>query len=223
MTNNSYLTDPFFSVLDDTTRLEKIVSEQPWCTVAQLFLLHNYKKNNSEYFEKQAAKTILFFKDEIWLNWQLHLLDANPLSVEAVEKALTKSEVKKEEPSEDIIAFEPFHTVDYFASQGIKITEQPGSNDRLGVQMKSFTEWLKSMKKINATQLPGGDEQTDKKIQQIAEDSNVAGEVVTEAMAEVLAKQGKSDKAIEVYEKLTLLNPSKSVYFAAQISILKTS
>ena len=121
----------------------------------------------------------------------------------------------------DSIAFEPLHTVDYFASQGIKITEDPITNDKLGSQVKSFTEWLKSMKKIHKEYLPGGDEQTDKAIQKIAEHSNADADVVTEALANVLIDQNKIEKAIAMYEKLSLINPSKSAYFAAQIDRLK--
>jgi hypothetical protein len=40
-------------------------------------------------------------------------------------------------------------------------------------------------------------------------------------MAEVLIKQGLIQKAIEVYEKLSLLDPAKSATFAAKISELK--
>jgi predicted Zn-dependent protease len=51
----------------------------------------------------------------------------------------------------------------------------------------------------------------------MAEKSNTEDEVLTEAMADVLLQQGKNAKAIEVYKKLSLLNPSKSAYFAAKI------
>jgi hypothetical protein len=45
--------------------------------------------------------------------------------------------------------------------------------------------------------------------------------VVTEAMAEVWEKQGNKEKAVAIYTKLSLLDPSKSVYFAAKIEELK--
>ena len=45
-------------------------------------------------------------------------------------------------------------------------------------------------------------------------------EVYTEAMAEVLAKQGMRERARAVYEKLSLLNPDKRAYFAAKIEQL---
>jgi len=49
------------------------------------------------------------------------------------------------------------------------------------------------------------------------------GDVVTEAMADVWEKQGNHEKAIETYRKLSLLNPSKSAYFAAKIERIKSS
>jgi hypothetical protein len=158
-------------------------------------------------------------------------IEPTPLKIPAV---IAESDEKKREIQqslsqissdesiiEDSIAFEPLHTVDYFASQGIRITDDPITNDKLGNQMKSFTEWLKSMKRIHKENPPLADEQTDKNIQQIAEHSNADADVVTEAMANVLINQNKTEKAIEVYEKLSLLNPSKSAYFAAQIDSLK--
>jgi hypothetical protein len=61
----------------------------------------------------------------------------------------------------------------------------------------------------------------EKKVEQLAEHSLDAKEVMTEAMAEVWVKQGNTEKATEIYRKLSLLDPSKSVYFAAKIDELK--
>ncbi len=117
-------------------------------------------------------------------------------------------------------AFEPMHLVDYFASQGIKLSEEVQSADKLGKQLKSFTEWLKTMKKVHVADT-GAASGGEIAIQAMAEKSNTENEVVTEAMAEVFAQQGKTAKAIEVYEKLSLLNTGKSAYFAAKIQNLK--
>jgi hypothetical protein len=132
-----------------------------------------------------------------------------------------ESAVFSEESAETEISFEPLHTVDYFASQGIKITEEDLANDHLGKQVKSFTAWLKSMKKLHPGQLPEQNEVIEKIIQSSSESSNQDAHVLTEAMAEVLVKQDKKEKAIEMYQKLSLLNPSKSAYFAAKIESLK--
>jgi hypothetical protein len=45
--------------------------------------------------------------------------------------------------------------------------------------------------------------------------------VITEAMAEIYQKQGLIDKAIEVYDKLSLQNPHNSHIFAIRIKDLK--
>lgn len=123
------------------------------------------------------------------------------------------------------LTFEPYHTIDYFASLGIKLRPEEMGKDKLGQQLRSFTDWLRTMKRIGpkATEAETElDELTNKSIQRIAEFSNEAKEIITEAMAEVWAKQGHVEKAVEIYEKLSLLNPSKSSYFAARIEALKS-
>ena len=121
--------------------------------------------------------------------------------------------------------FEPYHTIDYFASQGIKL-RQEDLKDKLGMQLKSFTEWLRSMKRITPVIIQeetanAFDETLQHSIQEIAGHSVEGREVVTEAMAEVWVKQGSKQKAIAIYEKLSLLNPAKSPYFAARIEQIK--
>jgi hypothetical protein len=142
--------------------------------------------------------------------------------------ASTKDDLQKEklvEPKNTLSAeqmlFEPMHMVDYFASQGIKLSEDALQTDKLGKQLKSFTEWLKTMKKVHPEKVMAIAQQTEVLVQNLAEKSNVEDDVLTEAMAEVFAMQGKNNKAIEVYEKLSLLNPLKSAYFAAKILPLK--
>ena len=48
----------------------------------------------------------------------------------------------------------------------------------------------------------------------------VGGGLVTESFAKILERQGKIDKACEIYRKLMVKNPEKKAYFAAKISEL---
>ena len=124
--------------------------------------------------------------------------------------------------AEPAFVFEPFHTVDYFASQGIKnvIDEKP--KDRFGQQLKSFTEWLKALKTQPGEQNGLKEEKiSEEKVTVLADSSIADRNVITEAMAEVWEKQGNPEKAIDIYNKLSLLNPSKSSYFATLIEHLK--
>jgi hypothetical protein len=117
---------------------------------------------------------------------------------------------------------EPAYTVDYFASQGIKadLTKQP--QDKLTIQLLKFTDWLKIIKKSNPNPTDlGTGSALENTIQHIAQTSNEAKEIVTETMADVFVKQGKVDKAVQLYIKLSFLEPDKSSYFAARIQELK--
>jgi hypothetical protein len=129
---------------------------------------------------------------------------------------------KPEDPAKTELIFEPFHTVDYFASQGIKFKEEEKPKDKFGQQLKSFTDWLKSMKRLPLAEIAAAVEtKPEQKIDQLAENSLQNRDVVTETMAEVWDKQGNTEKAIDIYNKLSLLDPSKSPYFAAKIEELK--
>jgi len=140
------------------------------------------------------------------------------LALEQVELEEKAPEV--ETPTSPV--FEPYHTVDYFASQGIRLVQEENPSDRLGKQLKSFTDWLKVMRRLpqkNKEIVP--DIAAERQVQAIAAHSIEGREVVTEAMAEVLAKQGMREKATEMYRKLSLLEPEKSAYFATKIEQLK--
>lgn len=131
-----------------------------------------------------------------------------------------KKPLKAEEQLE--ISKEPMHTVDYFASQGIKIDLSTIPQDKLTTQLRRFTDWLKYMKKDNPNPIDLGTHQDlEEAVEIIAHTSNEQREIVTETMAEVLQKQGQNDKAIQLYIKLSFLNPEKSAYFAAKIQHLK--
>jgi len=128
-----------------------------------------------------------------------------------------------QEATETELTFEPYHTVDYFASQGIKFTPEEKPADRFGQQLRSFTEWLKTLKRLSETEAKAPDAAAEEKVKELADHSINKDEVVTETMAEVWVKQGNKEKAIETYQKLSLLNPGKSAYFASLVEQLKNS
>ncbi len=148
-------------------------------------------------------------------------------TAEAGDNNEDKKRIENTDPSSETLLFQPLYTSDYFASVGIKLSEEANSSDRLGKQLKSFTQWLKTMKKIDThvsdPLLPVeiGSENVDNNIKTLAEKSNKDDGIITEAMADVLVQQGRIHKAVEVLKKLSLLNPSKSTYFAAKIEQLK--
>lgn len=228
---------------DNLSLLEQYTAQHPYFALAQFYLLLQQQPGTSGH-EKQAAKTASFFNNAYWLNFQLkkamqphtetrESISTNTtlesVSIADQEPILTGETIPgtgKSSPKTEEMLFEPMHTVDYFASQGIQWKEELHAEDKLGRQLKSFTGWLKTMKKIhqhNPTAIVIEDRQRDTVVKILAEKSNNDNEVFTESMAEVYIKQGKNDKALEVYKKLSLLDPAKSAYFAAKIEQLKAS
>lgn len=145
----------------------------------------------------------------------------NNLGIAAVKEEWDKP---LDEVKDALLPFEtePYYTIDYFASQGIQFDFSKHPHDKLTTKMLKFTDWLKKMKGIKPENMDfEEDDELNKTIQHIAYNSNVSKEIVTETMAEVFAKQGKTDKAIQLYIKLSFLIPNKSSYFASKIQELK--
>src|SRR6185369_7355107 len=204
--------------LNDCTieELEKLAAEYPYFTPAQFLLVQKLKETNSELYNEQIQKLSLHFHNPIWLE---HLLQENKTmlteeksqqqEIKTPEQEIETRIVVNDQPEE--LTFEPYHTVDYFASQGIKPVQEEKPVDRFGQQLKSFTEWLKTMKRLPVAEIEKKvDVRSEEQVQQMAETSIKDDDVITETMADVWIKQGNKEKAIEIYNKLSLLNPSKS-------------
>ncbi len=204
--------------VDERAYLLKQATKYPYFSLPYFYLLQQTPDEHAEY-TAIAGKAALHFNNAHLLHIRLHekATPAPAPSIVSIEKIETGS--KKD--TKDELLFEPLHMTDYFASQGIKLSEEQQATDKLGKQLKSFTEWLKTMKKTHGNSLPENTAIDDSAVQQQAEYSNQATEVVTESMAEVFIQQGKTQKAIEIYQKLSLQNPGKNVYFAQKIESLK--
>ena len=89
--------------------------------------------------------------------------------------------------------------------------EEKESRSESRVELSEFSEWLLA--------LDGRGNEIDD--EQIDQSVSIDGAAISETLAVLMEKQGHIDKAIEMYEKLSLINPEKSAYFAALIEKLK--
>lgn len=199
----------------ELAEIRQLVNQYPWITAARLLLVKKMMLEKENDWPLELEKTSLYIGNRHWLHY---LLNETAITEAAAQvSSPTASPKAKEE-----LLFEPFHTVDYFASQGIrfKIDEQP--TDKFGQQLKSFTDWIKTMKKLPLSEIGKSvDPKEERKVEQLAGRSLEQQEVVTEAMADIWVKQRNFNKAREVYQKLSLLEPGKSAYFASKIDELK--
>jgi tetratricopeptide (TPR) repeat protein len=86
-----------------------------------------------------------------------------------------------------------------------------------GSNLNIIEKFIKTNPEINKPE--DKEYQLEMKIAKQSLDENL--DIVTETMAVLFAKQGHAKKAIKIYQKLMLLNPEKSSYFAARISELE--
>ena len=199
---------------NDANENGDFAAEETSDTIEEISELQSIKQNNVEELPVPVSET-----------QPAELLDEPETeSNEKLSNLLKEQAAAFEKPVEETalpVETTAYHRIDYFESQGIKLDEEK-ANDKLGTQLKRFTDWLKQMKKINPNlNNLETDAAGESQVQNMAEHSNEPKEIVTEAMAEVLVKQGKPEQAIQIYEKLSFSNPSKSAYFAAKIQELK--
>jgi hypothetical protein len=216
---------------DNLSMLQQEAKAFPYFSLIHFFQLKETEVEHSTY-SSIAAKLALHFNNPFNLHLKLHqnisdaIVEKKVEIGENLERVETISETLLPKPSQEIptekdeLLFEPLFTTDYFASQGIKLSEEIKANDKLGNQLKTFTAWLKTMKSTNGNRLP---ETTiiDKKVEQLAEKSNEEDEIVTESMGDVYLQQGKIEQAEEIFKKLSLLYPAKSIYFANKLEHYK--
>lgn len=156
---------------DSSKLLSKVTEKYPYFSLAHYYQLKFSDKTNSDY-SSLAAKAAYFFENPLWLHRQLSQIESkkNEIAVEVTEESLPQLSKISIDNQQDSPLFEPLFATDYFASQGIKFNEQAVNNeDKLGNQLKSFTQWLKSMKKIHGNQIPETASAIDNSVELMAE------------------------------------------------------
>ncbi|MBN8667942.1 MAG: hypothetical protein J0M30_10600 [Chitinophagales bacterium] len=210
--------------------IKAMTDKHPYFSGGQVMLALKAKEAGDEHAEQLVLRASLYMANPLVFDQMIRNLEdtdqawVNEESPEIRQILEREMEVAEEEVTE--IELAPQHTVDYFASQGIQDKPQgTAENDRFSHQLRSFTEWLKTLKKLTPDQpVPTHSApEEEEKITHLAEDSLQEPEVLTEAMAEIWLKQGDGEKAKAIYHKLSLLNPAKSAYFASLIDKINAS
>lgn len=212
--------------------IKQLANQYPWMAAARVLLVKKLEEEKDAEWLWEWNKASSLFEDQLWLDFLLNEpAEANTID-SRVSKAAINSAASLASPmmasstgvsSSQEMVFEPFHTVDYFASQGIRFKPEEQPQDKLGKQLKSFTDWIKTMKKLPLSEIGKSvDPKEERKVEQLAGLSLEQQDVVTEAMAAIWVKQKNYAKAREVYHKLSLLEPAKSAYFASKINELNS-
>lgn len=149
----------------------------------------------------------------------MHELEATKSRIEA----LLRGEVPEEDPQEHEKEVQEIQK-----KVDSKIEEQSANSQPKASKKPRRTNQIEIIEKFIADD-PRIDVQkraaaeSEQKQEDLAEKSLKSQDTfITETMAKLMLKQGKSKKAIDIYQKLGLKFPEKSAYFASQIEKVKS-
>ncbi len=198
--------------LQEKLDIQNEKTHYPYSAPLQMLdLMSDKAANIFQWEERFAARVAMYMADNRKMNANLALVQTIDIATPAdlalkqqIEAAKSK-ELASDEPS----AFDIMQEINSY--QEVSFKTAPKS-----VILSKFLE--------DGNFQPDENEVTDSRsIEELAKKSaNPSQSLETETLAVVFEKQGKYDKAIEIYEKLMARNPEKSSIFAGRIEELKT-
>lgn len=183
--------------------LQNIVAENPWFAVARQLLAQEIQKFDCNNFEKYLHKAAIYSINRKLLYTRLY----NNSSQETVNEQLQEQNVENQSATEQNPVFD-YPVADYFVNQAT-------TNETFDDIIDKF---LASPQKISAA----GENPTSSKLDEtVITEPKMDDEFGTETLAQIYEAQGYFSKAIQIYEKLSLQDSKKSIYFATLIENLK--
>ena len=242
-----WATNPADTILSDVPHLEEAVSQYPYCQILHLLLskavnMHEPERtgevlhrtathslnrkalrklilNEFEWSDSLLAKQLssIFpseYQKESYISFKTKKLELPDLSKLAL---IDFDEIATRPPIDDSTLRENVLQSDLEKMRGVE-------NDRLEterqLQMDIIDSFIEKEMKLGPFRVNRNDltEQEDL-IKKRAGETPKTG-IISEGMAKILVRQGKIEKAIEMYEQLLLKKPEKSTYFAEKIKEL---
>ena len=192
-------------------------------------------------YENMLKKTAIRFHNRVYLEQLANNLDLN-IGKETAKSMDERVHENEEYPNEDVKTLNENIYGNLIAENIIHEVEETQTKDDLIEPKtinkntpKSFEDWLfkepipTTSKEVTVDEilqsLENRKNQSSKTSFFSASDAakkslEVNNDIVTETLAEIHVQQGNYPKAIEIYQKLMLLNPEKKLFFASRIEFI---
>lgn len=199
-------TTPADTAITDTTDNKNEAQAQELPANEEIIEEEPMEENKAELVEEPLIQPV--YTEDYFLHQGVQVPDEIP---EELDKAKAGQD---DDPKSLMVMMSFSEWLQFFKARKQKETEEEQEKKALR------TMWQKE--KLAAALEEEGDE-IPEEVFKMAVDSITKEEgLVSESLAEIHYKQGKYDKAIDMYRKLSLRNPGKKVYFARKIEeILK--
>lgn len=227
--------EKFNSCLDSTDMLKaetsdsfrSVINRYPFFQGARVLYLRNLKENDSSYFKEQLFKNAglvpdrrqLFFVLNAFVPSEMSEPESSFVLIEGIQPN-NGSLVDISDQTKDLIIPSSDYELLEISEQENNSTassevKQSESDNQLP-KVDLIDQFIKNNPKIKPPQILH-ENQEDISLSSLTEPEDL----VTEPLAQIYLSQGLSEKAISIYEKLSLKYPEKSSYFAGQIQEIK--
>lgn len=195
-----YLKNPRQLDKESLQQLTDLVGEFPYCQSAQILLTMNLYKEKHFRFDDQLKKTAVIANSRSILRRHIEGLNKT-------EAPVILPDEHAEIPQEEMITEQKEVKS---APEQTEITDKKDNKTKAANEL--IDEFIRKEPSISRAKATFYNPATAAKTS-ITDDEKI----ISETLAKILFDQGQYQKAIRMYEKLSLKNPEKSIYFAALI------